>query len=66
MGAQYIGTEPGVVRIDDKPVLPGDVVTAPADVVAELQLRGDFIATDMIAELEEPPAKKPKKKKGEE
>ena len=62
MGAKYIGTEVGLVRIDDKPVKPGDVIDGPPDVVSKLLARADFIATDMIAELEAEKAdKKPKR-----
>lgn len=65
MGAKYIGTEPGVVRIGDRPIMPGEVVSAidhPPEVVDSLLQRGDFIATDMIDELEHPPKKTTPKK----
>ncbi len=42
MGAKYIGTEVGLVRIDDRPLKPGDVVDGPPDLVAELLQRSDF------------------------
>lgn len=42
MGAKYIGTEAGRIRIEDVPVKPGDVITGPPDVVAALLERGDF------------------------
>jgi len=50
-GAKFIGLEP-TVRIGDKPVLTGQVVSAPPELVKELLARVDFVATDLIAELE--------------
>lgn len=55
MGAKYIGTETGVVRIGDRPVKPGDIISAiehPSVVVEALLQRGDFIACDLIDEAE--------------
>jgi hypothetical protein len=42
MGATYIGTEPGAVRINDRPILPNDTIAGPPDVVADLLKRADF------------------------
>lgn len=52
MAAKYIGVTPGVVRIEDRPVLPNDTIAGPPDVVAELLKRGDFVATAAAADLE--------------
>jgi len=44
--ARFIG-ETAVIRIDDKAVEPGDVVTGPADVVEEMLKRQDFELVDV-------------------
>ena len=54
MGAQYIGTEPGVVRINDRPVLPNDTIAGPPDVVADLLKRVDFRETTNEPEAIDP------------
>lgn len=61
MAAEYIGT--GRVRVGTRPIVPGDTVAGPPDVVAALLGRADF--------REPKPKPKPKrakstKPKGEE
>jgi len=43
MAVKYIGTEPGRVRIGTRPILPGDTIAGPPEVVEELRRRSDFV-----------------------
>jgi hypothetical protein len=45
-GAKFIGAEP-LVRIGDRPVMPGEVVSHPPDVVADLIQRSDFVLVEI-------------------
>lgn len=61
MAVQYIGDEPGRVRIGTRPILPGDCIAGPPDVVAALLGRADFKEADA-----KPKRAKPAKPKDEE
>ena len=43
MAVKYVDTEPGRVRIGTRPVLPGDTIAGPPEVVEELRRRADFV-----------------------
>ena len=40
--AKYIGTDPNVIRIGDRPVLPKKIIDGRQDVVEDLLKRCDF------------------------
>jgi hypothetical protein len=46
MDAQYIGTENGMVRLNDAPVMIGDIVTDEQADVSALLSRIDFAPVD--------------------
>lgn len=42
MSVEYVSDEPSDVRIDDRPIVKGDVIAGPPDVVEELAKRPGF------------------------
>lgn len=42
MSVEYVSDEPSDVRIDDRPIVKGDVIAGPPDVVEELARRPGF------------------------
>ena len=40
--AKYIGTDPNVIRIGDRPIFPNEIIDGPQDVVEDLLKRSDF------------------------
>lgn len=54
MGAKYIGTKPGVVRLGDRPILPNDTIAGPPEVVEYLLKRADFVDDNAPEAREEP------------
>ena len=42
MGARYTGIKVGVVRIGDRPIMPGESIAGPPALVATLLRRSDF------------------------
>lgn len=46
MGVKYVGTEPSGIRHGSREIMPGDVVTEPADLVEYLRSRTNFEPLD--------------------
>jgi hypothetical protein len=49
---KYIGDEPGRVRLGTRPVMPGDTISGPPDVLEELSTRADFEKVDGAEPIE--------------